>query len=104
MINNNNILNCVVYFLKCEIGLEKTSASTIEKKLRCVIRSTNPWLTAKMNLVKVKITMKIEETVTNETRVRLMAMLDESEQLYQNWGNNYRLKDILSLKAELIDR
>jgi hypothetical protein len=48
--------------------------------------------------------MKVEKTVIEEKRLQIMALLDESHQLYIKWGNQYRIMEILDLKAELIDR
>lgn len=81
-----------------------TSSLTMEKNVRASLRCTSPWLKSRMNVIKSKIVMKVEKTVTQEKRLQIMALLNESEQLYRKWGNKYRQMEILETKAELLER
>ena len=86
------------------MGLLKTGSRAMEKDMRAAIRCSSPWLKARLNVVNVKLSMRLQKTIPKGNLGPLMDKLDWAEELYSNWSNNYRLKDVLYLKAELLDR
>jgi len=72
--------------------------------MRAGIRCSSPWLKARLNVVNVKLSMRLQGTISKINYVPLMEKLSVAEELYEKWDNTYRIKEILSLKIELIER
>lgn len=80
------------------------ASKTIHKEMRCVIRSSNPFLNARLNVVTVRITIQLQPVITKLAEKQLMDKLNVAEELYKNWNNSYRLQEVYSLKADLLDK
>lgn len=90
--------------LQCEMGLATAASKTIHKEMRSAIRSSNPWLNARLSVITVRINVRLQETISKLCENQLMEKLKSAEELYEKWDNNYRLKEIYNVKAELLDK
>lgn len=87
------------------MGLPSAANKTIHKEMRCAIRSCNPWLNARLNVVIVRISTSLSKNfISKLSENQLMDKLNVAEELYKKWENSYRLKEVWDLKAELLDK
>jgi hypothetical protein len=86
------------------MGHLTSGSRTITGDMRAGIRCSSPWLKARLNIVNVKLSMRLQGTVSKVNFVSLMEKLDVAEELYKRWDNDYKVKEILHLKIELLER
>lgn len=90
--------------IQCSMGLPGQASKTIHKEMRSAIRSSNPWLNARLNVVIVRISVRMQQSIGKLAEGQLLKKLNFSEEMYGKWRNGYRLKEVYCLKAELMDK
>lgn len=86
------------------MGLPNAASKTMHKEMRCAIRSSNPWLNARIDVVSAKISISLQPSFNKHLEHQILDKLSKAEELYLKWKNTYRVKEINHLKADLLDK
>ncbi|CAG7827061.1 unnamed protein product [Allacma fusca] len=90
--------------IQCDLGLVKTASRTIFQELRSTSRSSCPIVTAKLNLVTMKLRLACAAPISLNNQKYYLILLEESRKIFQRWDNSYRLSQVSYLKEKLQER